>query len=449
SFFPIALGYGVTAAPKPWRYLALLLFGFLFIFQMETSRNWVKTQAPHAEANTQGNINLANELVRKGIRHIYSWQNPGSEIINFYSKERIISSRPMLERYPLYEDRLESSGKTAFLDPGDQPVLPTLGVIGGSCLKEEIGSYRVYTEFKPPLREYREISPGCLHITTSDQSHTILNMVDRRWDTEWSSGRKRSPDMWIKVDLGEIHSLGMIRLFNQGSQHGYYALQVEIEASSDEVHWEKIIPETKTDYYYWDGPRIYYWELNYRWECRFGPLKARYLVIRNKERNEHYSWNIGELYVYEDQGSQRAEGFEPKLVLDRIQHLGLKRIYANRWLSAKIKETTRGRIQTVPTFTVASFVRWPRSRVVEFGPGTGFVVDRQDQSGFEELIEQAGITLACEPMGRWRLYYFKKWGLEQNHLKNHKGFWWTGFGILRVGPEVWNEFHRRGLVGWN
>lgn len=445
TFFPIALGYGVANFPKPWRFFGLFLFGLLFFIQMKTSWSWVITQAPMAEANTRGSIRLINELAKKGIHHMYSWQNPGSEIINFYSKERIISSRPMLERYRPYEDILERSEKVSFLDPGDQPVLPTLGVIGGSCQKEGIESYQVYRDFNPPLREYREIPPSRLRLTTSDQNELILNMVDRRWDTEWSSGRKRTPDMWIKVDLGDIHSLGMIRLFNQGSQHGYYALQVEIEASSDGVHWKKIIPETKTDYYYWDGPRIYFWELNYRWECRFGPLKARYLVIRNKERNEYYSWKIGELYVYRDIGDPPGGSFDHKAVIENINSLGLTNVYADRWLSAKIKEATMGRVRTVQTFTVASFVQWPQSRIVKFGSKTGFIVDRQNQAGFEEMMDQAGIQLTSKPVGRWNLYYFPDWGSGQKPLENHKTFWWTGFGVLKTGPAVWDEFHRRGL----
>jgi len=80
----------------------------------------------------------------------------------------------------------------------------------------------------------------------------------------------------------------MIRLFNHGSQHGQYAYNIEMEVSVDGVVWNRIIPGTSTGPYYWDGPRIYCWELNYRWECRFGPLKARYLLIRNKEQQKDF-----------------------------------------------------------------------------------------------------------------------------------------------------------------
>jgi hypothetical protein len=449
SFFPIALGYGVVYFPPKGRLIPIFLFLLLCFIQTETGWKYINVEAPAAEAGTKNYLRLADELAGKGIKRVYSWQNPGSEIINFYSKERIISSRPMLERYLPYEDQLERSDQVAFLDPGDKPIFPSLGVIGGSCFQEKLEAFQLYSRFTPPLREYREISRERFRIEVSDQQPDARKMTDRRLDSQWSSGSSKTPDMWVKMDLGKMYNLGMIRLYNPGAQHGYYSLNLEIQASSDGLHWQTIVPETKMDYYYWDGPRLYFWELNYRWECRFGPMKARYLKIKNKEREERFPWNIGELYVYEDQGSQRADSFDHKLILNKIQNLGLQKIYAGRWLSAKIKEATKGRIKTIQTFTHASFDSWPWSRVVEFGPKNGFIIDQQDQAGFEELLDQAGIKLICEPIGRWRLFYFKEWGMRQKPLESHRGFWWTGFGILGVSPAVWNEFHRRSSDQWH
>lgn len=448
SFFPIAIGYAVFWFRQPWRLIAIFCGLLLFFIQMEGNLEIIKAEAPSSETKTKEIIRLINDLAGKGIRHIYSWQSPGSEIINFYSRERIISSRPTLERYRPYEDILEGSDQVAFLDPGDKPILPSLRVIGGSCRNEKVDHYDLYDRFLPPLQSYREIPLEGVRITTSDRPEDVGQMTDRRLDTGWSSGRSRSPGMWMRIDLGKSYPLGMIRLFNPGAQHGNYSLNLEIEASLDNVHWQKVIPETKMDFYYWDGPRMYYWELNYHWQCRLSPMKARFLKIKNKEQEDRFPWNIAELYLYEDRGEQKKESFDHRIMADKIQGLGLKRIYAGRWLSAKIKERFGDTIRTVQTFTEASFARWPRSRVVEFGPETGFILDQQDQSGFEEMLSAAGIQLACEPLGRWNLYYFKKWGLREKPLKAYRGFWWTGFGLLQVGPAVWDDFHRRGLDHW-
>ncbi len=181
SFFPIALGYGVVHFPQKGRLISIFLCLFLFFVQMEASWKFIKTEAPLSEGRTKMYIRLINELEKKGIHHIYSWQYPGSEIINFYSRERIISSRPMLERYRAYENILESTDQAAFLDPGDKPVIPSLKVIGGSCRQEKIDSYILYYGFEPPLREYREIPRGELQVKASDQMDNISKMIDRQW----------------------------------------------------------------------------------------------------------------------------------------------------------------------------------------------------------------------------------------------------------------------------
>ncbi len=59
------------------------------------------------------------------------------------------------------------------------------------------------------------------------------------------------------------------------------------------------------------------------------------------------------------------------------------------------------------------------------------------------MLNQAGIKLAWESFGRWNLYYFKEWGLRQKYLENHRGFWWTGFGVLQVSPAVWEKLPSR------
>jgi 4-amino-4-deoxy-L-arabinose transferase-like glycosyltransferase len=448
TFFPLALGFWVVYSSPRWRFLPMVLFFSLLGLQGGTGWKFIRVQAPQAEAATQKVLGLTQALDQRNIQQVYSWQWPGSEMINFYSRETVLSARPMGERYRPYEDRLEAAARAAFLDPGDKAIPPTLKIIGGSCRQEKLDAYDLYTAFRPPSVLYQEIPREEITVSASDQPGQLPGLMDRRQDTEWSSVRGKSPDMWIKIDLGSVRSLGMIRLYNQGSRHAQYAYNLELKTSLDGLHWETVFPETNTDLYYWDGPRLYYWELNYRWECRFGPLPARYLKITNKEQTNRFPWSIGELYVFEDRGRDGLDRGDVNPALERIRQLGLKRIYAGRWLSARIREATEGQVETVRSFTDATFTRWPLSRVVVFGPKTGFVVDRQDQAGFEALLHQAGIRPTCESLGPWCLYYFKEWDREKTRLGNNRDFWWAGFGVLRVGPSVWNEYHRRGLDIW-
>ena len=68
--------------------IPIFLCLLLFFVQMAVSWNYVKAEAPLAEAASRMVIGLTDELARKEIRHIYSWESPGSELINFYSKEQ-------------------------------------------------------------------------------------------------------------------------------------------------------------------------------------------------------------------------------------------------------------------------------------------------------------------------------------------------------------------------
>jgi hypothetical protein len=448
SFFPFVLGLGAISFSGKKRLIPIFFIFLVLWLHATTGWDFIRTRALLAKGSTETYISLVKALEEKGIYQVYSWQRPGSEIINYYSQEKVLSSRPLGERYRPYEDILEKSGKVAFLDAGDKPIVPTLKVIGGNSRHEQLNPYVLYFDFTPPLGEYREIPKTELTLSASDHQENVLKMIDRRWDTEWSSGNAKIPGMWVKVDLGKIRPLGMIRLFNQGNRHAQYAYNLEIKASSDGLTWQTICPETNTDLYYWDGPRLYYWELNYRWEFRFGPLSARYLLLINKEHTERFPWNIGEIWVFEDRGHKNPADFKTGQILDRIQKLNLQKVYAGRWLSAQIKTATQGRIKTIPVFTESDFEHWPFSRIVEFGPKTGWVIDLQDQTGFEEMLQQAGIPMTSEYVGRWRLYYFKEWPRGRINLADNKEFWWTGFGMLRVGPAVWNEYHRRGLDVW-
>jgi len=108
----------------------------------------------------------------------------------------------MLERYRPYEDILESSDQVAFLDPGDKPLLPTLGVIGGSCLLGKIGPF-IYITDLTLCGNIEKIPKEEVGLKVSDQQRNILKMIDRKLDTEWSSERPKSPDMWLKIDLGK------------------------------------------------------------------------------------------------------------------------------------------------------------------------------------------------------------------------------------------------------
>src|SRR5262249_45054777 len=158
----------------------------------------------------------------------------------------------------------------------------------------------------------------------------------------------------------------MVRLWNQGQDHGEYALDVRVETSVDGRAWHEAIPRSRMGYFYGSGPRVYPWEWGYRWEARFAPIDARYVRITQYEDAPGAPWTIAEAYVYEDLGARVDARAGEEDILRRIRESGLNRVYADRWMSAQVSGASHGAVETVTPFTFAEEVFYSRlkSRVV-------------------------------------------------------------------------------------
>jgi hypothetical protein len=211
-------------------------------------------------------------------------------------------------------------------------------------------------------------------------------------------------------------------------------MQLRVEASADGRTWIETVPRSATDHYYGSGPRIYPWEWGYRWEARFAPTLARFVRITQYEDDGRFPWRIAEAYVYEDLGPRAPGDADERDVVRRIEALGLTRVYADRWMSARIAEASRGQVDTVVPFTIAIEAFYVRlgSRLVRWDAGTGFVLDEGDADEFERMIRDEGVHhLARESFGRWVLFRVTP-EASAGALPADPGWWWTGLGVVRT-----------------
>ena len=189
---------------------------------------------------------------------------------------------------------------------------------------------------------------------------------------------------------------------------------------------------------YWSGPRLYPWEWGYRWETRFPPVDARFVRITQHEQDPRFPWVIAEAYVYEDLGPGAGADAGEQDVLRRIRDLGLGRVYADRWMSAKIAESSHGRIETVTPFTIAVPEYYVRlnTRVIEWDAQTGFVLADADADEFERTMREEGVHhLFREDLGRWALFHGKGPSAPAAALGGDPGWWWNGLGVVRTDPK--------------
>ena len=133
AFFPVALGFLLVHVPRALKPLAWSGWAALFLLHGWTTVTWVVKDAPNAEAWTQGYLSLMGSLEAKGVRRLYTPSTPGSEILNFYARERVIASLMVGERYAPNFTALEREPEPAFLDPrGAEGLTPTLKVLRAS-----------------------------------------------------------------------------------------------------------------------------------------------------------------------------------------------------------------------------------------------------------------------------------------------------------------------------
>ncbi|MBI1871702.1 MAG: discoidin domain-containing protein [Chlamydiae bacterium] len=439
---PLLWAFGINSFIKKSRVLGGILLGAFMVFHLYTL--YLDADVFHPEYKTVYENEKKNEralfeyLEKKNLRHLY-YQNYWLGFrLNFFSQEKIVFSQEQCERYTPYQKALEASDHPAWLERGNHG-FDTLKVIGGSYEREDVNPFHIYYQFHEPPRAYCQIDPEGIIGQASCHSEDIEKVLDRSLGTAWTSGSPKTPGMWIQFDLGQIYKLGMLRLWNKGQYFHNIAREVSLETSLDGVHWTEVFPRTLTDFFYWSGPRLYYWEFNYRLEARWGPARARFLRLKQYENENLNSWMIHEAYFYEDVGERLSRDGQED-VLQAIHDLGLTKVYADRWMNAKIREATGGKVETIEPFIYpTSYAGFPDRRV-RWGPKVGFVLEDSDANLFEGMMKEDGIGLVREAYGRWVLFYFESWGKSESMLDQHLSWWWIGFGVVRANTKLHSEY---------
>lgn len=361
--------------------------------------------------------------------------------LNFIFQEAVVFAQTLYERYEPYFQALEESDDPVFLDVSDLVIPETLKVIGGSCKSHYIGAYKVFYDFEEPQRQYVEINPEEIKAKSSHESAGIINAIDRRSETLWSSWEPKARRMSVEFDLGKEYGLGMIRLWNKPQHSQNYSMNVTIEVSQDGKVWTSVVPSYPIDYYYWNGPRLFYWDAAYRWEVRFGPVNARFLRILQQEGESQNPWMMNEVFIYRDTGENIDPNKGKDDLLRTIMDLKLERVYADRWLNAQIKRFTKGTTRTFePLF---DSLLYNSTRRIEWGPKIGFVLDRSDVESFEKWVKGLKVQLIKKSFGKWDLFYFEKWTQREEALKEDPGWWWIGFGVVKANNKIRSEYLRR------
>jgi hypothetical protein len=375
-----------------------------------------------------------------GVNRLYTPARPGAEMLNFYSRERIIASQMTGERYEPNFDALEREPAPAFLERQEDTLVPTLKALRALYETEHMGTYHLFHGVREMGRRYRQVPAAALRVSTSHGTMVSGHVVDRDMRSLWTSAQPKTPGMWVTLDLGRRYTVGMVRLWSPGQYHGNYAVDLRVETSVDGRTWHGAVERTHMDYLYWSGPRVYGWEWGYRWEARFAATEARFVRMTQYERSTYHPWVIAEAYAYEDLGMRDPGDTDEKDVLKRIRQRGLTRVYADRWMSARIADASRTTVETISPFTVAMaefYVRL-KSRVIQWDDRTGFVLEDSDADEFERLLKEENVhRLSREDFGRWVLFSAREQDAGGTRDTPPPGprWWWMGLGAVKTGSK--------------
>ncbi len=111
-----------------------------------------------------------------------------------------------------------------------------------------------------------------------DTTMTSDKAFDGKTDTRWSS--QFTDNQWIAVDLGQVQSIGKVKL----SWETAYAKAYKVLVSADNIYWTEVYNTTAGD----GGVD----------EITFNPVNARYVKVQGVQRATNYGYSLLEFEVY-------------------------------------------------------------------------------------------------------------------------------------------------------
>jgi len=287
---------------------------------------------------------------------------------------------------------------------------PTLRSLGARYAVRQFGGGFALVDFALPRQKLRELDPGTLTVTTSQNATEARYMVDREAATFWSSGRVMQGGEWFQVDLGRVEPVALIRRLPRVYQEVPGGLIVE--ASLDAVTWQRLIELPHYGGPLWSAGHPLARVRSGRVELRVPPAPARYLRVTQTGQSTHWYWTVRALFVYAaDPSAVPAPSSEDGATLARaVQAAGVIRLYADRGWAARIALADPGLHVPPANLTLDAYgFRGPESELLpemRWSPGSGALVEAPDVAGFVRVARASGLGFRSVDLGGLTLFVY-------------------------------------------
>ena len=297
---------------------------------------------------------LVDWLNARGIRHLYYQTGHGPAFeLSFLTGMRLIPAHIWHEQVVQHGQLVDAQVAPPIVvtDEGLDELRQGLHALGQSIRETRIGRFVVLETSPRGPHGFAPIPPDRWTLTASHRPMDLGYLVDRDAGTRWSIGENQQPGAWVQVDLGADEDVARIDLLTLDWQEVPAGLRVEW--SRDGQAWQEAVSVSR----YW-GPLFFSEQHPFlrvrrgRVQAAFDPVRARFLRIVQTGEAARHPWSARELFVYrpippEPSSSPGRTVPEPVELTRALRDEGVRFVYANHWLSARVLAAGDGAIGAV------------------------------------------------------------------------------------------------------
>ncbi len=379
---------------------------------------------------------MVSWLEARGFSRVY-WAvaDMPSFLFTYLAQTRVVAADLWRDEAPPHADLVDAAVKPPIVVTGEAPELrESLQGLGMVVRETRVGQVRV-VEADPGFRTgFVPVRPDGWRVTASVHGELARNLVDRDVSTGWGTGGPQAPGQWVVVDMGQETEITRVDFLAVDWQEVPAGFRVEV--SRDGVEWQVVqsVPD------YW-GPLFFSEHHAFlrvrrgRVQAIFPPVGARYVRIVQTGKTRYEAWSARELFIFRP-GPPGPPPARPGELTAALRQEGVSFVYANAWLSARVRVESRGTIGVLESnLNLNSYGRTdPAPEVLErLRPEVGraiLVGSDGDEEEIRRMLAGEGVAVREAAAGPYRLLVFLP-GRRAWHRLDRDG--WTATASENAG----------------
>lgn len=341
--------------------------------------------------------------------------------INFITKKKIVGAE-LFNGRSLTDIDVDARDRIAFVNCRE--FVPDIERLCYKWKEDNVSGYHMLYDFEPYRYYGRVLDRKKWRVKTNFNNHLAGNAVSNSLDRYWAVDTKTQAGAYFQIDLGDIYKIYRFEVINFKPHYWNSPYGYKIEVSLDGMEWvEADRFDNQPQPIFWFGPRLYWDVSSGRWQEIFSPVDARFLRITQIENGPN-NWMINEVFVYEYLGEKdfRLKDYtkDVKKVFQFLSNRKVQFVYADNWLSGKIRNWSGDRISTLTRPNECWPGRRHTSRFLKPDKDMAVVVSKENE-------DWANIDLEKRVIGNYVVYLLGQ---------KPKNLYWTGTGITRINTRM-------------